>query len=76
MTRKFLSFFAVITFCIQLFAQSGADYYRSAANKSYWKNRKPYEGYWQQDIYYKIKASINEKTDILTGSEELLQQLT
>src|SRR3954463_11045974 len=45
--------------------------YRSATNPLYWKNRKPYEGYWQQDVHYNIKAEINDSTDILTGSEEL-----
>ena len=37
----------------------------------YWKNRKPYEGYWQQDVHYKIKASVDETTDIITGDEQL-----
>jgi aminopeptidase N len=46
--------------------------YQSIANPQYWKNRKPFEGYWQQDVYYKIKANIDEKTDILSGSEELI----
>ena len=45
--------------------------YRSATNPLYWKNRKPYEGYWQQDVHYNIKAEINDSTDILTGEEEL-----
>jgi len=48
-----------------------ADNYRSTQNPLYWKNRKPFEGYWQQDVHYTIKASVDEKTDIITGSEEL-----
>ena len=48
-----------------------ADTYRSATNKYYWKNRKPFEGYWQQDVYYSFKATLNDSTDIITGSEEL-----
>jgi hypothetical protein len=46
--------------------------YRSATNPLYWKNRKPYEGYWQQDVHYSIKAEINDSTDILSGKEELI----
>ena len=46
--------------------------YRSAENSTYWKNRKPFEGYWQQDVRYKIKANIDEKTDIVDGKEELV----
>lgn len=46
--------------------------YRSATNPNYWKNRKPHEGYWQQDVHYNIKAEINDSTDILSGTEELI----
>lgn len=45
--------------------------YRSASNPYYWKNRKPYDGYWQQDVHYAIKASIDDATDIVDGLEEL-----
>jgi hypothetical protein len=45
--------------------------FRTPENSLYWKNRKPFEGYWQQDIYYKIKADVDEKTDVISGSEEL-----
>lgn len=41
--------------------------YRSAENPFYWKNKKPYEGYWQQDVQYKIKATIDDSTDIVDG---------
>ena len=46
--------------------------YRNADNPQYWKNRKPYEGYWQQDVYYNIIADLNENTDIITGRERLI----
>ena len=55
-----------------LSAQNEYTDYRSATNPFYWKNRKPYEGYWQQDVHYNIKAEINDSTDILTGEEELI----
>ena len=45
--------------------------YRNADNPYYWKNRPPYPGYWQQDVYYEIKANIDESTDIIEGQEKL-----
>ncbi|MGB4930432.1 MAG: M1 family metallopeptidase, partial [Chitinophagales bacterium] len=41
--------------------------YRSEQNPYYWKNKKPFDGYWQQDVHYQIKAAIDEKTDIIDG---------
>lgn len=53
-------------------ASSFAPYaYRSPENPFYWKNRKPYAGYWQQDVKYKIEADINEETGIVSGKERL-----
>jgi len=46
--------------------------YRSRSNANYWKNRPPYLGYWQQDVYYKLKANIDEAADIIDGTEELV----
>jgi len=46
--------------------------YNSEDNPHYWKNKKPYEGYWQQDVHYKISAYIDETTDIITGAEQLV----
>jgi hypothetical protein len=31
----------------------------------------PYDGYWQQEVAYNITASLNDKTDIIDGNEEL-----
>jgi hypothetical protein len=31
----------------------------------------PYDGYWQQEVAYNINASLNDKTDIIDGNEEL-----
>lgn len=55
----------------KMYAQFPENTYPSSNNKHYWKNRKPYEGYWQQDVYYKINASLNDSTNIITGAEEL-----
>lgn len=54
------------------FAQYNDIPYRSRNNPTYWKNRPPYLGYWQQDVYYKLKANVDDATDIIDGTEELL----
>ena len=41
--------------------------YRTANNKHYWKNRKPNEAYWQQDVHYKIQAEIIDSLNIING---------
>ncbi|PCJ84233.1 MAG: aminopeptidase [Flavobacteriales bacterium] len=46
--------------------------FQSKDNPDYWKNRKPYDGYWQQDVHYNIKANIDEKTNIISGQEKLI----
>ena len=56
---------------LKLSAQTEYLDFRSATNPLYWKNRKPFEGYWQQDVHYTIKAEINDSSDILSGVEEL-----
>lgn len=45
--------------------------YTSTDNSYYWKNRKPTAAYWQQDVYYRIQAELNDQTNIITGTEEL-----
>ena len=45
--------------------------YRNLDNPNYWANKKPYSDYWQQDVYYQIKANINEQKDWIEGSEIL-----
>jgi len=46
--------------------------YQSKQNPNYWKNRKPFEGYWQQDIHYTINAVINDSLDIIYAEEDLV----
>lgn len=68
MNRKLFTYL-LVCFCLQAGAQ---DYlYRSAQNPYYWKNRKPFEGYWQQDVHYQIKASLDDEADIVSGEENL-----
>ena len=50
---------------------SAPNTYQNKDNPNYWKNKMPYKDYWQQDVYYKIKARINEKDDIIYGEQEL-----
>ncbi len=45
--------------------------FQSKQNPLYWNNRKQFEGYWQQDVHYKMKATLNDSTDIITGEEQL-----
>lgn len=41
--------------------------YRNADNPHYWKNRPPFEGYWQQDVHYLIKARLDDARDVVEG---------
>ena len=45
--------------------------FQQPENPHYWKNKKPYEGYWQQDVYYQIKAKLNDTQESIQGSEKL-----
>ncbi len=42
--------------------------YASPDNPYYWKNKLPYPGYWQQDVYYNIQAVVDDRSDIITGN--------
>ncbi len=46
--------------------------YRSPANPLYWKNKKPFEGYWQQDVYYRISAYLDDSAEVIQGTEVLV----
>lgn len=67
--KNILLFSVSVFLTFSLLAQENE--YRSASNQNYWKNRKPFEGYWQQDVQYKIKAKLDDNTDIVSGEEEL-----
>ncbi|MBT3612315.1 MAG: hypothetical protein HN522_05190, partial [Flavobacteriales bacterium] len=45
--------------------------YQNADNPNYWKNKMPHKAYWQQDVYYNIKAKIDEETDIISATQQL-----
>lgn len=54
------------------FSQNEYKLYRSASNPYYWKNKKPFSDYWQQDVHYSIKATVDDVNDIVSGSMELI----
>jgi len=64
----FLSLF----FSLTLIAQDNNEFFSSGKNELYWKNKKPYEGYWQQDVHYTIKAEIDDLQNFISGNEELI----
>ena len=41
--------------------------YASDDNPNYWKNRKPHSAYWQQDVYYNIKAKLDDEKDLISA---------
>lgn len=52
-------------------AQEFNTIYRNSQNQLYWKNRPPHKAYWQQDVHYKIDATIDETTHAISGDETL-----
>lgn len=72
MRRKLLYLLATSFIAAPLFAQRFDDHrppntYRNADNIHYWKNRPPYEGYWQQDVHYIIDARMDDEKDMVDG---------
>lgn len=42
--------------------------FRNADDPYYWKNAPPYDGYWQQDVHYRIKARLDDVKDLADGA--------
>jgi len=62
----------IITFlCCMIGLQAVAGDFMLEDDPLYWKNRKPYEGYWQQDVHYKIKVRIDEQQHTVSGHQAL-----
>ncbi|MEZ4720756.1 MAG: M1 family metallopeptidase [Flavobacteriales bacterium] len=40
-------------------------------NSLHWKNRKPHEGYWQQDVSYEIEATLDDEAEKVSGKLKL-----
>lgn len=68
--RRLLFFALAIGICISGYPQQLKEY-RSEKNPHYWQNRKPDKEYWQQDVYYKIDATIDEVTHVIHASQEI-----
>ena len=45
--------------------------YTSAENPYYWKRRKPFADYWQQDVHYRILCSLQPEQNLIEGKETL-----
>ena len=45
--------------------------YKNIDNPNYWKNKKPYQDYWQQDVYYEIKAEIDDQDNVISATQKL-----
>lgn len=56
---------------LHLGAQVYTGDYRSPSNPHYWKNKQPREGYWQQDVHYRIEASLDDSNDVISGKQTL-----
>ncbi len=51
---------------VNCFAQQIIKYdHRNPENPHYWSKNKPYEGYWQQDVYYKIDAILYDSLNLI-----------
>jgi len=56
----------------QLLPWAKGNTYRRTDNPMYWKNKQPYEGYWQQDVYYQIKANLDDVSETIDGELRLV----
>jgi aminopeptidase N len=61
----FLLFFPILAVTQPFDPTRPPNTYRNADNPDYWKNRPPYEGYWQQDVHYVIKARLDDVRDVV-----------
>ena len=64
-----LFFFLMMAAPFALLAQADQKpgYFRTEDNPYYWKNNRPQPGYWQQDVHYRIEATLNDSLDRLEG---------
>lgn len=71
--RQSLLFCTLILFSFSLLAQQNP---RTShrTQQLHWKQRKPFEGYWQQDLKYTIKAELDDQSNLIQGELKLEYQ--
>ena len=69
MFKKIILVFCAVLIGKMAFAQ--LEEYRSTSNPYYWKNKKPFDGYWQQDVNYFIKGTLLDSLDLMDAKVEL-----
>ena len=72
MKRLLRIFLLVLLLPESMMGQEGSSFFSGSENELYWKNRKPFEGYWQQDVHYTIHAEIDDIQNFISGSETLV----
>lgn len=70
---RYLTLLCAIAVCATSLAQRfdplhPPNTFRNADNPHYWKNDPPFDGYWQQDVHYTIKARLDDISDVAEGS--------
>lgn len=71
MTTRLLFLFLLSAIVFQANAQLHDNEYRNDNNPLYWQNRRPDKDYWQQDVQYKIDATVSVETNSISGKEDL-----
>lgn len=61
-------FTLIISFSVNAQFSKPENNFRSPSNPHYWKNKLPFQGYWQQDVHYEIDAKINDTTDVIEAN--------
>ncbi len=75
MKKFILSSSIIVAFVLHCVAQNTTSLqqtYESSNNEYYWKNKRPNNAYWQQDVHYKMRLQLDVKTDILSGQEDIV----
>jgi len=71
---KILYLLISMAFCPLLRGQNAIELlkdFQSPNNRQYWKNRTPFQGYWQQDVAYKINCVVIDSSNSIIGEEEI-----
>ena len=69
--RLFFSVLFLVVLSISALGQHNAiqapNTFQADDNPNYWKNKKPHSAYWQQDVYYKIDARLDDQKDVISA---------